>query len=139
MRVVATDRTIVAARIAAMAHGGKCAGTAAGGESGGTGEREGAGGEGVAHAGGAGPMAAVGQTASPPSLASALGMRGGRAGAGWWLIEWFLRLPGRTFLSTAWCVVRTDTAARDSRNCIGIGLEQGGSGDEMVKAAGPGG
>ncbi len=65
MRVVATDRTIVAARIAAMAHGGKYAGTAAGGGSGGTGEREGVGGVGVARAAGARPMVAVRQTASP--------------------------------------------------------------------------
>ena len=86
MRVVATDRTIVAARIAAMAHGGKCAGAAAGGGSGGTGAGVGAGGEGVAHAAGARPMVAVRQTASPPSPASALGMRDGCAGAGWWLI-----------------------------------------------------
>ena len=86
MRVVATDRTIVAARIAAMAHGGKCAGTAAGGGSGGTGAKEGVGGGGVAHAAGARPMTAARQAASPPSRASVLEMRGGCAGAGWWLI-----------------------------------------------------
>lgn len=97
MRVVATDRTIVAARIATMAHGGKCAGTVAGGGSGGTGVKEGAGGEEVARAAGARPMAAVRQTASPPSLASVLGMRGGCDGAGWWFIGVALRLSGRTF------------------------------------------
>jgi hypothetical protein len=86
MRVVPTDRTIVAASIAAMAHAGKCAGTAAGGGGGGTGEREGVGGEGVACAAGARPMTAARQTASPPSPASVLGMRRGCAGAGWWLI-----------------------------------------------------
>ena len=56
MRVVPTDRTIVAATIAAMAHGGKCAGTVAGGGSGGTGAKEGVGGVGAAHAAGARPM-----------------------------------------------------------------------------------
>ena len=86
MRVVPTDRTIVAAKITAMAHRGNCAGTVAGGGSGGTGVKEGAGGEGVAHAAGARPMAAVRQTISPPSLASVLGMRGGCPGAGWWFI-----------------------------------------------------
>jgi hypothetical protein len=85
MRVVAMDRTIVAARIAAMAHGGKCAGTVAGGEGGGAGAKEG-GGEGVADAGGARPMAAARQTASPPGLVNVLGMRGGCAGAGWWFM-----------------------------------------------------
>jgi hypothetical protein len=86
MRVVATDRTIVAARIAAMAHGGKCAGATAGGGSGGAGVREGVGGEGVAHAAGARPMAVARQTASPPSPASVLGMRRGCDGAGWWFM-----------------------------------------------------
>jgi hypothetical protein len=94
MRVVATDKTIVAARIAAMAHDGKCAGTAAGGGSGGTGAKEGVGGEGAACAAGARPMAAAGQTASPPSPASVLGMRRGCDGAGWWLI--------RVISSAAW-------------------------------------
>jgi len=87
MRVVATDKTIVAAKIAAMAHDGKCAGTAAGGGSGGTGAKEGVGGEGAACAAGARPMAAARQTASPPSPASVLGMRRGCDGAGWWLIK----------------------------------------------------
>jgi hypothetical protein len=87
MRVVATDRTIVAARIAAMAHGGRYAGTAAGGGSGGTGAKEGVGGAGVAHAAGARTMAAVRQTASPPGQASVLRMRRSCAGAGWWFIE----------------------------------------------------
>jgi hypothetical protein len=82
MRVVPTDRTIVAARIVAMVHGGKCAGVAAGGGSGGTGVKEGAGGEGAARTAGAGPMAAVRHTISPPSLASILGTRGGFDGAG---------------------------------------------------------
>jgi len=86
MRVVPTDRTIVAARIAAMAHGGKCAGAVAGGGSGGTGVKEGAGGEGTADAAGAGPVAAATQTASPPNLESVLGMRGGCDGAGWWFM-----------------------------------------------------
>jgi hypothetical protein len=76
MRVVATDRAIVAARIAAMAHGGKCAGTATGGGSGGTGAKEGSGGAGVAHAAGARPIAAVRKTASPPSPASVRRMCG---------------------------------------------------------------
>jgi hypothetical protein len=56
------DRTIVPARIAAMAHGGKCAGTAGGG-SGGTGAKEGVGGVGAAHAAGARTMAAAGAEA----------------------------------------------------------------------------
>jgi hypothetical protein len=83
MRVVAMDRTIVAARIAAMAHGGKYAGTAAGGGSGGAGVKEGIGGVGVAHVAGARPMAAARQTVSPPGPASVLGRRGGCAAAGW--------------------------------------------------------
>jgi hypothetical protein len=86
MRVVLMDKTTVAARIVAMAHGGKCAGTAAGGGSGGTGAKEGAGGEGDAHAAGARPTAAARQATSPPSPASALGMRGGCDGVGWWFI-----------------------------------------------------
>jgi hypothetical protein len=87
MRVVATDKTIVAASIAAMAHAGKCAGTAAGGGSGGTAAKEGVGGDGAACAAGARPMAAAKQTASPPSPASVLRMRRGCDGAGWWLIR----------------------------------------------------
>ena len=85
MRVVATDRTTVAARIAAMVHGGRCAGTVAGG-GGGIGATAGVGGAEVAAAAGARPIAAAGQTASPPSPASVLGMRRGCAGAGWWFI-----------------------------------------------------
>jgi len=104
MRVVATDRTIVAAMIAAMAHGGKCAGAAAGGGSGGTGVKEGVGGEGVAHAGGARPMAAARQTASPPGPASVLGMRRGGDGAGWWFIG--------MALSAAWAGVSLDGLVR---------------------------
>jgi hypothetical protein len=77
---VPMDRMIVAARIAAIAHGGKCAGTAAGGGSGGTGAKEGAGGVGVAHAAGARPIATAWQAASPLSLAGILGMRRGCAG-----------------------------------------------------------
>ena len=77
---------IVAARIAAMAHGGKCVAAVAGGGSGGTGTKEGVGGEGVAHAGGARPIVAARPTASPPSLASVLGLWCGCAGAGWWFV-----------------------------------------------------
>jgi hypothetical protein len=103
IRVVATDRTIVAARIAAMAHGGKCAGTAATGGSGGTGVKEGIGGAVVAHAAGARPMAAARQTASPPGPASVLGMRGGCAGAGWWLIEGSFGCQGGRFPDGLMC------------------------------------
>ena len=81
MRVVATDKTIVAARIAAMAHGGKCAGAAAGGGSGGAGAKEGVGGAGVAAAAGGRPMVVARQTASPPSLASVRRVRGVRSAA----------------------------------------------------------
>ena len=83
MRVVLTDRMIVAARIVAMAHGGKCAGTVAGGGSGGTGVKEGVGGAGAAHAGRARPMPAARQTARPPIPASVLRMRRGCGGVGW--------------------------------------------------------
>jgi hypothetical protein len=86
MRVVATDRTIVATRIAAVAHGGKCAGSTVGGGSGGTGAKEGVGGAGVAHAAGARPMAVARQTASLPGPAGVLGMLGGCARAGWWFM-----------------------------------------------------
>src|SRR5690349_14240929 len=115
MRVVAMDSTIVAARIAAMAHGGKCAGSAAGGESGGTGAREGVGGAVVALAAGARPMAVARQTASPPGPASFLGMRGGCDGAGWWSMG---MAPSAALADVALmvrCVVRTDTAARGGR------------------------
>src|SRR5215471_5481076 len=97
MRVVPMDRTTVAARIAAMAHGGKCAGPVAGGGSGGTGVKEGVGGEGAANAGGARAISAARQTASPPIAASVLRMRCGCGGTGWWFTGWLLRLPGRTF------------------------------------------
>jgi hypothetical protein len=86
MRVVATDRTIVAARIAAMTHGGMCAGAAAGGGSGGTGVKEGVGGARAAHTAGAGPMAVARQTTSPPGPAGGLGMQVGCDGPGWWFI-----------------------------------------------------
>jgi hypothetical protein len=119
MRVVPTDRTIVAARIAAMAHSGKCAGAAAGGGSGGTGAKEGAGGEGVAHAAWARPVAAAGQTASAPSPPSVLGMRRGCAGAGWWFVGWLLRLPGRTLLG--WTV--SLSALTHQRVAAGTALE----------------
>ena len=68
-----------------MVHGGRCAGTVAGG-GGGIGATAGVGGAEVAAAAGARPIAAAGQTASPPSPASVLGMRRGCAGAGWWFI-----------------------------------------------------
>jgi len=118
MRVVATDKTIVAAKIAAMAHDGKCAGTAAGGGSGGTGAKEGVGGEGAACAAGARPMAAARQTASPPSPASVLGMQGGCDGAGWWFMGWPLRLPGRTFIGWPGAL----SALTPQRVTAGIGL-----------------
>jgi hypothetical protein len=86
MRVVAMDRTIVAARIAAMAHGGKCASTGRG--------------AGVAVPVKGKALAAWGLPAPPglgrwwrsgrplaPGLASGLGMRRGCGdGAGRWLI-----------------------------------------------------
>jgi len=136
MRVVATDKTIVAARIAAMAHGGKCAGAAAGGGSGGAGAKEGVGGAGVAAAAGGRPMVVARQTASPPSPASVLRMQGGCDGAGWWFME---VAPSAAWADVYWMarlVVRTDTAARDGRNWLGIGLttawNRAGSGGEMV-------
>src|SRR5438132_8100220 len=88
MSVVATDRTAAAARVAAMAQGGKCAGAAAGG-----GATEGASSGEVAHAAGARPIAADRKTASPLSLASVRRGRGVRhaarrrcGGAGGWFI-----------------------------------------------------
>ena len=123
MRVVAMDRTIVAARIATMAHGGKCAGSATGGGSGGTGVKEGVGGAGGAHAAGARPMAAARQTARPPGPAGVRGMRGGCARAGWRFMGVAPWLPRRMLLWMVRCVVRTDTAARGGRNCLGIGLD----------------
>jgi len=118
MRVVATDRTIVAASIAAMAHGGKCAGTAAGGGSGGTGAKEGVSGVGVAHAAGARPMTAARQASSTPSSASVLGMRRGCDGAGWWFMGWPFRLPGRTFIGWPGSL----SALTPQRVTAGIGL-----------------
>jgi hypothetical protein len=141
MRVVATDRAIVAARIAAMAHGGKCAGAVAGGGSGGTGVKEGVGGEGVARAAGARPMAAVRQTASSPIPASVLGMRGGCAGACWWFIGGFLGCLGGRF--SGWPVALS--VLTPQRVAAGIALgsawtmawNRGRSGREMplVRAA----
>jgi hypothetical protein len=125
MRVVATDRTIVAARIAAMVHGGKCVGTAAGGGRGGTGAKEGVGREGVAHAVGARPMAAARQAGSPPGPVSVLGTRRGCAAAGWRFIVWPFGCLGGCCSGWPVCVVCTDTAARDGRNCLGIGLDNG--------------
>jgi hypothetical protein len=118
MRVVPTDRTIVAATIAAMAHSGKCAGTVAGGGSGGTGAKEGFGGVGVAHAAGARLMAAARSSASPPGPASVLGVRDGCAGAGWEFMGVALRLPRRTFLG--WPVALS--ALTPQRVTAGIGL-----------------
>jgi hypothetical protein len=68
MRVVATDRTAVAATMVMTAHSGKCAAAAAGGGDGGA--TGGSGGGKAAHAAGARPIVTARKPASPLSVVS---------------------------------------------------------------------